>query len=102
MGSVQPVRVVLFGADGVIQHFPYSSGNGLRAQVERVLGFVPEDLDTFPREGLKRRSALVGRADLAEMLLPVLAKGGAHGIAEAFAAAWWSPIEAERSSLDLV
>jgi hypothetical protein len=80
---VRPVRVVLFDADGVIQHFPHSSGPGLRAQVERILGFVPEDLDTFTREIFEaERSALVGHVDFAEMLLPVLAKRGAHGVAQ--------------------
>jgi putative hydrolase of the HAD superfamily len=100
---MQPVRVVLFDADGVIQHFPHSSGSGLRARVERILGFVPEDLDTFTDEIFEaERSALTGHTDFAETLLPVLAKWGAHGIADAFAAEWWCPIEADRSILSLV
>ena len=100
---MQPVRVVLFDADGVIQQFPHSSGIGLRAHVERILGFVPDELDTFTREVFEaERSALAGHADFAETLLPVLAKWGAHGIADAFAAEWWCPIEPDQSILYLV
>jgi putative hydrolase of the HAD superfamily len=100
---VQPVRVVLFDADGVIQHVRHSSGNGLRAQVERILGFLPADFDRFTQDIFDaEQSALVGQTDFAEVLVPVLAKWGAHGVADALAAEWWCPIEADRSILDLV
>jgi putative hydrolase of the HAD superfamily len=97
---VRPIRAILFDADGVVQH---SSGDDLSVQLKRVLGFIPEDLDGFTREVFDvERSALLGRTDFAEGLVPVLAKWGANGVAGTLAAEWWCPVEADQSILDLV
>jgi putative hydrolase of the HAD superfamily len=100
---VPPIRVVLFDADGVIQHVEHASGNVLRAQVERILGFVPDDLDRFTREIFEaERTAMVGHADFVEILHPVLAQWGAHGVADTLAAEWWCPIDTDQSILSLI
>ena len=94
------IRTVLFDADGVVQH---SSDEGIATQLERIMGFVPTDLDAFKRAVFHaERSALVGEVDFAEALEPVLATWGASGGARRLAVEWWCSIEVDRALLALI
>ena len=95
-----PIRAILFDADGVIQH---ANADDLPARLQRVLGFIPEDLDAFTREVFEaERPALAGQADFAEMLEPVVARRGAAGVAAELAGIWWCSIEADQAMLAVV
>jgi putative hydrolase of the HAD superfamily len=89
---------VLFDADGVIQH----ATDDLESRLARVLGRVPEPLDDFLRQlYAAERPCLIGDADFAERLVPVVARWGAPAAAEALARAW-SSIEPDPRVLDVV
>ena len=97
---MQPIRAVLFDADGVIQN---ASSADLSARLERILGFVPDPLDVFTDEVFEaERPALAGQAELIDMLEPIVRKWGAAGSAAALAEAWWCSIEADPAVLALI
>jgi len=95
-----PIRAILFDADGVIQN---GNSAGLAARVERVLGFVPDPFEAFTREVFEaEHPALSGKAELLELLEPIVAKWGAPGTALALATAWWCSTEADLAVLSLI
>jgi putative hydrolase of the HAD superfamily len=90
----------LFDADGVVQH---SSVSDLPTRLERILGFVPSNLDTFTREVFElERPALLGRVDLAKALVPLVARWGAPKAAGKLASEWWCSIDVDVGVLDLI
>jgi putative hydrolase of the HAD superfamily len=99
-GVPPPIRAVLFDADGVIQN---GNSVGLATRVEQALGFVPEPFGLFTREVLEaEQPALSGKAELLELLEPIVAKWGAPGAALALATAWWCSTEADLAVLSLI
>ncbi len=78
----QPIRAVLFDADGVLIH-PYR----FRAWLEREHGITPAMTAPF-FDGVFSEQCLVGQADLADALRPWLPKWGWRGTAAEFIAAW--------------
>jgi len=102
LGSAAPaptIRAILFDADGVIQR---SSSEAFGVQLER-LGVAAEHVDACLREIFEvERAALIGRADFAEVLVPVLEKWGAAGGAARLAAEWGCAIEVDATLLALV
>ena len=95
-----PIRAILFDADGVVQH---SGASDLPVRLQRALGVVPPDLETFTREVFDlERSALAGQADFAEALGPLVARLGVPDAAGKLATEWWCSIEEDKAVLALV
>ncbi|MEO8181350.1 MAG: HAD-IA family hydrolase [Deltaproteobacteria bacterium] len=94
------IRALALDADGVVQHW---SVDELWARLEAILGFVPATRDQFVREVYEaERLALVGQADFALMLEPVVARWGAAGKAARLAADWGCSIEVDAPLLELI
>lgn len=81
------IRAILFDADGVVQH----ATDDLLPRLEAVMGFVPKDLEAFFADVFDAEApALIGTADFAERLIPVVGRWGAPGTAQHLAKAWCS------------
>ena len=75
------IRAILFDADGVIQHSTVAS---IGQQLQRLTGLGPDQVDPCMREIFQvERAALIGQADFADALAPVLEKWRAPAVATA-------------------
>lgn len=81
-GMIQPIRTILFDADGVIIH-PYR----FRAWLEREHGITPEMTAPFFDNDFSYE-CLLGQKPLRDALQPYLPWWGWRGTPEAFIAAW--------------
>jgi putative hydrolase of the HAD superfamily len=93
-----PVRVVLWDADGVLQHLP----DGWEASMRPVVEGVVSDVDAFLAEAFEaERPALVGRADWLEVLPELLERWGVPHLYDR-AVRVWLTIVPEPGVRDLV
>lgn len=94
------IRAILFDADGIIQDSTVAS---IGQQLQRLTGLGPDQVDPCMHEIFQvERAALIGKADFADALAPVLEKWRAPAVATTLAAEWGCTIDLDRALLDLV